>query len=363
MPRWVATAQLNCGQSPREEPPRVRVVPASIPRRAGRRRCQRAGQAGQDPLMLQIDGLRKRFGEVQALDGVSFAVRPGEIFGFLGSNGAGKTTTMRIVLGFLRADAGTVTWRDRPAPDWPRRTWGYMPEERGLYLRMRVLDQLVFYAALYGIPARQARADALTWLARFRIAEYADRRAESLSKGNQQKIQYIATILHEPDVVIMDEPFNGLDPVNAAQLREALLELRDRGRTIIFSTHQLATAEALCDSVAIIDRGRVVIAGETRDVRRSTGQQVVRVATDGGGDSDWLRTLPGVTVTRRGADYTELRVAGGGDPQAVLRAAMARGQDVLRFEVADPSLEEVFVERVGALVGDETSLAAQGAGG
>jgi ABC-2 type transport system ATP-binding protein len=312
--------------------------------------------------MLVVDGLRKRFGDVQALDGVSFAVRPGEIFGFLGSNGAGKTTTMRIILGFLRADAGAVTWRDRPAADWPRQTWGYMPEERGLYLRMPVLEQLVFYASLYGVPRRVAREAARGWLARFRIADYADRKAETLSKGNQQKVQYIATILHDPDVLIMDEPFSGLDPVNAAQLREALLEMRDRGRTIVFSTHQLATAEALCDSVAIIDHGQLVITGPTRDVRRSTGQQVVRVATDGGsgnghGDGEWLQNLDGVSVTRRGADFTELRVVAGRNPQEVLRAAIASGRDVLRFEVADPSLEEVFVERVGEFEAEETSLA------
>ena len=184
--------------------------------------------------MLRIDDLRKRFGEVQALDGVSFGVGPGQIFGFLGSNGAGKTTTMRIILGFLRADAGTVTLDDRPAHDWPRRTWGYMPEERGLYQRMAVLDQLVFYAALYGVPRKRARADALGWLARFRIADYADRTAESLSKGNQQKVQYVATILHDPRVLVMDEPFTGLDPVNAAQLREALL---DRKSTRLNSSH------------------------------------------------------------------------------------------------------------------------------
>ena len=308
--------------------------------------------------MLTINGLMKRFGEVQALDGVSFAVRPGEIFGFLGSNGAGKTTTMRIVLGFLRADAGTVTWRDRPAHDWPRKTWGYMPEERGLYLRMPVVEQLVFYASLYGVPRERARADAHEWLARFRIAPDADRRAETLSKGNQQKVQYIATILHDPDVIIMDEPFAGLDPVNAAMLRSALLEMRDRGKTIVFSTHQLETAEALCDSVAIINRGRVVTAGTTREVKRSTGHQVVRVATAGDGDLDWLRTLPDVTVTRPGVDYTELHVAAGADPQAVLQAAIATGRGVLRFEVADPSLEEVFVQRVGALDVEERTLAA-----
>jgi ABC-2 type transport system ATP-binding protein len=306
--------------------------------------------------MLLIDGLRKRFGELQALDGVSFSVEPGEVFGFLGANGAGKTTTMRIVLGLMRADEGTVTRDGRPARDWPRRTWGYMPEERGLYLRMPVLEQLVHFATLYGVPRATARRDALDWLARFRIADTADRRAETLSKGNQQKVQYIATILHDPDVLLMDEPFVGLDPVNVALLKSAFVEMRDRGKTIVFSTHQLEQAEELCDAVAIIDHGRIVTAGTTRDVRRSTGHQVVRVATDAAEDVDWLRSLPHVTVTRDGQDYAEVRVDSGTDPQAVLRAAMQHGV-VLRFEVADPSLEEVFVERVGALDVEERTLA------
>jgi len=305
-----------------------------------------------------LDGLRKRFGDVQALDGVGFTVRPGEVYGFLGANGAGKTTTMRIVLGFLKADAGTVTWQGEPAHAWPRKTWGYMPEERGLYLRMPVLEQLVYFASLYGVSRRVARQDAIRWLTRFRIAEFADRKAESLSKGNQQKVQYIATILHDPDVLLMDEPFVGLDPVNVALLKEAFVEMRDRGKTLIFSTHQLEQAEELCDSVAIIDHGRIVTAGTTRDVKRSTGHQVIRLATSGDGDLAWLRSLPHVTVTRPGNDYTELRVDTGSDPQAVLRAALARDGDVLHFEVADPSLEEVFVERVGALDVEERTLAA-----
>jgi ABC-2 type transport system ATP-binding protein len=309
-------------------------------------------------MTLVLDGLRKRFGDVQALDGVGFTVRPGEVYGFLGANGAGKTTTMRIVLGFLRPDAGTVTWQGEPARSWPRKTWGYMPEERGLYLRMPVLEQLVYYASLYGVPRRVARNEALGWLARFRIAEFADRKAETLSKGNQQKVQYIATILHDPDVLLMDEPFVGLDPVNVALLKAAFVEMRDRGKTLIFSTHQLEQAEELCDSVAIIDHGRIVIAGSTREVKRSTGHQVVRVATSGDGDVGWLRSLPHVTVTRPGNDYTELLVDAGTDPQSVLRAAMARGGEVLRFEVADPSLEEIFVERVGELDVEERTLAA-----
>ena len=309
-------------------------------------------------MALVVDGLRKRFGEVQALDGVSFAIQPGGIFGFLGANGAGKTTTMRIILGFLRADSGTATWNDRDSRDWPRRTWGYMPEERGLYLRMPVIDQLMFFGSLYGMSRRETRRISMEWLARFRIAELADRKAESLSKGNQQKVQFIATVLHDPDVLLMDEPFVGLDPINVTLLKSAFLELRDRGKTLVFSTHQLDQAEELCDSVAIIDHGRVVTAGSTRDVKRSTGHQVVRVTTSTDGDIAWLRSLPHVTVTRPGRDYTEVQVDTGADPQAVLRAAIARGGEVLRFEVADPSLEEVFVERVGALDVEEKTLAA-----
>ena len=307
--------------------------------------------------MLLIDGLRKRFGEVQALDGLSFTVKPGELFGFLGANGAGKTTTMRIVLGLMRADEGAVTWDGRATHDWQRRTWGYMPEERGLYLRMPVVEQLVHFASLYGVPRATARRNAREWLARFRIADAADRRAEQLSNGNQQKVQYIATILHDPDVLVMDEPFAGLDPVNVALLKAAFVEMRDRGKTILFSTHQLEQAEELCDSVAIIDHGRIVTTGTTREVKRSTGHQVVRVATGGDGDLDWLRSMPHVTVTRDGQDYAEVRVDTGTDPQSVLREAMTHG-GVLRFEVADPSLEEVFVERVGALDVKERTLAA-----
>ncbi len=311
-------------------------------------------------MTMTIAGLRKRFGEVQALDGVSFEVRAGEVFGFLGANGAGKTTTMRIALGLLRADEGTITLDGRPARDCPRRTWGYLPEERGLYLRMPVMDQLVYFASLYGMSRTKARKEAMAWLTRFRIAEYADRRAETLSKGNQQKVQFIATILHDPDVLLMDEPFSGLDPVNVALLKAAFLELRDRGKALLFSTHQLEQAEELCDSVAIIDHGRVITAGTTREVKRSTGHQVVRLATAGDGNGGWLAQLPDVTVTRNGRDYTELLVGAGADPQAVLRAAIAQGGDVLRFEVADPSLEEVFVERVGEVDVTERTLATVG---
>jgi ABC-2 type transport system ATP-binding protein len=264
---------------------------------------------------------------------------------------------MRIVLGLMKADEGTVTWNGRPTREWPRKTWGYMPEERGLYLKMPVLEQLVHFGSLYGLSRKQAADEAMAWLTRFRIAEHAPKRAEALSKGNQQKVQYVATILHDPDVLLMDEPFVGLDPVNVAMLKAAFLELRDRGKTLVFSTHQLEQAEELCDSVTIIDHGRIVTSGTTREVKRSTGQQVVRVATTCDDDLAWLHAIPNATVTRDGADYTSLRIDAGTDPQSVLRAALAHG-DVLHFEVADPSLEEVFVERVGALDKEEQTLAA-----
>src|SRR4051794_7621268 len=173
---------------------------------------------------------------------------------------------MRICLGILQADAGEVRWNGTQASDVPRRTWGYLPEERGLYPRMTVIDQLVYFAGLYGVRPERAAREARAWLCRFRGPEFSERRAEQLSKGNQQKGQVLAAVLHDPDVLLMDEPFTGLDPVNVALLREAFLELRDRGKTLVFSTHQMETAEAMCESVAIVDRGRVVVGGTLRDV-------------------------------------------------------------------------------------------------
>ncbi len=308
-------------------------------------------------MSLVITDLQKSFGTVRALDGISFTVDPGQVFGFLGANGAGKTTAMRIVLDILRADGGSVTWKGRPSTDLPRRTFGYLPEERGLYPRMKVLDQLVFFAGLYGVPRKAAEKEVRTWLARFRVPEYADRRAEQLSKGNQQKIQFIAAILHDPEVLIMDEPFSGLDPVNVGLLKAAFLEMRDRGKTLVFSTHQMDMVEELCDAIAIIDSGRLVASGTTREVKRSTGKQVVRLATDGDPDLDWLAEIPGVTVVRPGRDYSELEVRGATDPETILQAALARGERVTRFEIADPSIEQIFVERVGRAVREEVSLA------
>ena len=309
---------------------------------------------------LVIDGLSKRFGGVVALDGISFSVEPGEVFGFLGANGAGKTTTMRIVLGILRADTGTVSWGGVPNTDLPRRTWGYLPEERGLYARMTVLDQLVFFAGLYGVEHGAARREVLEWLERFHIPEYAGRRAEELSKGNQQKIQFIAAILHDPAILIMDEPFTGLDPVNAALLKEAFTEMKARDKTLIFSTHQMDTVEELCSSIAIIDRGKVVVGGRLTDVKRASGTRLVQIAVEGDPELAWLHALPGVTVVRSGLDYTEVEVGPGDDPQRILAAAVSHGA-VTRFELADQSLESIFIQHVGRRPDEgERHLAAPG---
>ncbi len=306
-------------------------------------------------MSLVVDSISKRFGDVVALDGVSFSVEPGRIFGLLGANGAGKTTSMRIVLDILRADAGSVTWQGAPNISLPRRTWGYLPEERGLYSRMLVGEQLRFFAALYGVPDAVARAEIDEWLERFRIPEYRSRKVEELSKGNQQKIQFIASILHDPQVLIMDEPFSGLDPVNVRLLKEAFLEMKARGKTLIFSTHQMEQVEELCESIAIVDRGRVVVSGAVRDVKRAIGRQIVRLATDGDGRGvEWLADIPGVEVTMRREDYVELHVPADRDPGSILRAAIERGERVTRFEIADPSLEEIFVEHVGRRAVDES---------
>lgn len=307
---------------------------------------------------LIIDSLRKRFGDVVALDGISFAVPAGGVFGFLGANGAGKTTAMRIMLDILRADSGAVTWDGTDSTRLPRSTWGYLPEERGLYPRMTVMDQLLFFAELHGVPSRDARREVDGWLERFRIPEYRDRKLESLSKGNQQKIQFLAAILHDPDVLLMDEPFTGLDPVNASLLKAAFLEMRDRGKTLVFSTHQMDTVEELCDAVAIIDRGRLVANGPTREVRRSGGRRMVQLGVEGDADLPWLAELPGVRVVRPGRDFTGLEVDASRDPSSILHEALRRGERITRFEIADPSLEQVFLERVGRPArGDEETLA------
>jgi ABC-2 type transport system ATP-binding protein len=298
-------------------------------------------------MSLVVDRLQKRFGRVAALDGLSMEAPRGHVMGFLGSNGAGKTTTMRIALGVLRADGGTIRWDGVDSRALPRPTWGYLPEERGLYPKMTVLDQLVFFAGLMGVPRDVAIRRTREWLLRFRVPEFAERRAEELSKGNQQKVQFLAAVLHDPEVLLLDEPFTGLDPVNIVLLREAILELRDAGKTVILSTHQMETVEAMCESVAIVDRGRAVIAGGLREVKRSTGRRMVLLSVAGDHRLPWLAAVPGVRILRPGIERSEIELDAGIEPDVVLAAAVAAGARVTHFELAEASLEQVFIDVVG----------------
>ncbi len=297
-------------------------------------------------MALDIQNISKQFGSFTAVEGVTFTVEPGRIFGFLGTNGAGKTTTMRMILDILRPDSGRITWNGTPNYDVPRKEFGYLPEERGLYPRMPVDEHLIFLAQLYGASAADAEARLSEWLTRLNITENRTKRVEQLSKGNQQKIQFLAAILHDPDILILDEPFSGLDPVNAEQMKSAFLELRNRGKTIIFSTHQLDDAQELCHDVAIIHRGRLMISGDVPRVRQSMGSQVVRFAISGDPVVSWLDNWRGAQIVRRREDYIELAVPDEQAARALLEEALRRREPVVRFEIDYPSLNDVFLNSV-----------------
>jgi len=299
-------------------------------------------------MALIVNHIHKTFGASVAVDDVSFTVQPGSVFGFLGTNGAGKTTTMRVILDILRPDRGSVTWNGVPNTRVPRQAWGYLPEERGLYPKMTVEDHLLYLAQLHDAPLRDARRALDEWLTRFEITENRTKRIEQLSKGNQQKVQFLAAILHDPQVLIFDEPFSGLDPVNAAMLKEAFREMQRRGKTLVFSTHQMEQAEELCEQIAVIQHGRLVLSGELRALKRASGRQIVRLALANDAAPTWFTTLPGVTVLHRRADYTEMEVAADTDPESILRAALAHGR-VIRFEITAPSLNDLFLAAVGAV--------------
>ena len=300
-------------------------------------------------MSLDIQHVSKSFGDFKAVDDVSFTVEPGTIFGFLGTNGAGKTTTMRMILDIIRADSGSITWNNTPTRELSRSDFGYLPEERGLYPKMVVEDQLLFLAQLYGADKKAAQAELDMWLKRLNIEENRRKTVEQLSKGNQQKIQFLASMLHDPEILIMDEPFSGLDPVNAEQMKDAFREMRDRGKTIIFSTHQLDDAQELSSDVAIIHRGQLVASGSVEDVRQSTGEHYVRFAVAGDSELSWLSDHPEIHIVRRRADYMELAVPNQHVAQSLLQDAVRRQLPVTRFEIDYPSLNDVFLTRVRAM--------------
>jgi ABC-2 type transport system ATP-binding protein len=294
--------------------------------------------------VLEFDGLRKSYGALRVLDGVSFAVQPGSLFGFCGANGAGKTTTMRIAMGLATADAGQVRWRGRPVDAELRRRVGYMPEERGLYPKMRVAEQVAYFGRLHGLPRAEALRAAERWVDRLGLADRRADRVEKLSLGNQQRVQLAAALVSEPEVLVLDEPFSGLDPVGVDNLAEALGEQAARGVPVVFSSHQLDLVERLCDSVGILARGRMVATGPVAELRhREAGRSLRVVAPDAA--PGWAAALPGVRVVSEHGGDTVLELANGADDQAVLAAALRTGR-VTHFARREPTLVELFREAV-----------------
>lgn len=296
---------------------------------------------------LAVEHIDKSFGNFQAVKDLSMEVKEGSIFGFLGANGAGKTTTMRMILDIIRPDSGQITWHGEPARKLARRTWGYLPEERGLYPKMIVEDQLLFLARLNGSGKQEAQRAMNEWFERFQMQVNRKKKVEELSKGNQQKVQFLATILHDPSILIMDEPFSGLDPVNTNVLKEAFLELHQRGKTIIFSTHQLEQVEEMCEDVMIINQGQCVVQGNVREVKRQHGKNVVHLRFDNDPQAAWLDRIEQVQVLRRRQDYIELQYQADFQPNVIIEEALRRGDAISHFEITDPSLTDIFIEKVG----------------
>ena len=294
--------------------------------------------------MLELVTLSKRYGEVVALDGLSMTVGAGRIHGFVGRNGAGKTTAMRITLGLARADAGEVRWKGRRVTPEDRRAFGYMPEERGLYPRMTALDQIVYFARLSGMAAGEARSAAVAILESIGVGERSEEPVERLSLGNQQRCQLAAALVTSPELLVLDEPFSGLDPVGVDSLAGVLQGQVDRGTAVVFSSHQLELVERLSDEVTIIDQGRVVASGAVGDVRRSRGADQLKVALEDGGTA-WADEVADATVVARFGDEVVLELLAGGDDQAVLDAARRAGR-VRSFRREAPSLTELFREVV-----------------
>lgn len=294
--------------------------------------------------MLSVEGIGKRFGRIAALDGCSFAVERGRMLGFLGPNGAGKTTTMRAIFGLVELDSGAVLWDGRPIGEAERLRFGYMPEERGLYPRMRVGEQLAYVGRLHGMDAGAARAAALGWLERLGLAERADAKVEELSHGNQQRAQLAAALVHTPELLVLDEPFAGLDPVAVRTLAERLREEAARGAAVLFSSHQLDLVEDICEEVAIIDHGRMVAEGDLDALRRASERRRVELRLEGA-PGGWSPSLRGVDLVERANGDLRMLIDRDVDPQAMLAEA-ERAAPVVEFRYGPPSLEELFLELV-----------------
>ena len=292
---------------------------------------------------LELDHVTKAFDEFVAVDNLSFNIPEGEIFGLLGPNGAGKTSTIRMMIGITLPDSGAVRIFGEPLSRDLLNRVGYLPEERGLYKKMKIMENLVFLARLKGISSGEAKLRAQRWLERLELGDWSNAKIEELSKGMQQKVQFIAAVMHEPEFMILDEPFSGLDPASSLVLKDALLELKKQGKTILFSTHRMDTVERLCDSICLIDHGRNVLLGNLREIKASYGRSSIQI--DYEGELPLLGDRSLVAGSNDFGNYVELRLVAGADPQKFLEAAM-RTAKIRKFEMVEPSLEEIFIDTV-----------------
>ncbi len=293
--------------------------------------------------IVEFQGVTKQFGDYRAVDNVSFEVKVGRIFGLLGPNGAGKTTSIRMLTSILKPDSGAIKVFGITAGPMTQSRLGYLPEERGLYKKMKVGEQLVYLARLRGLTRDDARKRIRYWLERFGAYDWIGQEVGELSKGMQQKIQFVATIAHDPGCLIFDEPFSGLDPINSEVLKEVILELRDSGKTIFFATHRMEQVEQLCDDIALFNKGKLILNGDLGQIRASYGQNSIHLRF--AGDSRFLSGLKNVRINNRSTNFAEIRLLDGADDQAILQEAQ-KNVRVLGFELVQPSIQEIFIDSV-----------------
>jgi len=291
---------------------------------------------------ISISNVTKSYDAVTAVDNVSLKVREGAVLGLLGPNGAGKTTTIRMIMNILVPDTGSIRVLDQPVSDSTRDLIGYLPEERGLYPRMKVREIIIFLAALHGLTEAEAGRRATEWLERLGLAEWADKKLIDLSKGMQQKVQFITAVIHKPPLVILDEPFSGLDPVNAATIQEIMLDMRAKGSTIVLSTHRMEQVERMCDSICLINHGKNVLDGDLRTIKQSYGKNTLHVDYTG---SDAFLSHPGILSVTKLGNGIEAKLKPGSDPQEILKAIVQSDVRITRFELLEPSLNEIFIDR------------------
>jgi ABC-2 type transport system ATP-binding protein len=291
-----------------------------------------------------LEGVTKRFDTLTAVSNLSLGIREGAVFGLLGPNGAGKTTSLRMIMRVLIPDEGSIQVLGEPVSERTQDLVGYLPEERGLYAKMKVREVLRFLGAHKGLSETEAAQRAQSWLERLELAAWSEKKIQDLSKGMQQKVQFIATVIHKPPLLILDEPFAGLDPVNAGLIKDIMLELRDQGSTIILSTHRMEQVEMMCDAICLINKGCNVLNGDLRAIKQSYGKNTLRMEYSG--DGDFLEGTGLVEKVNRFGAVVEARLKPGADPQEILKAALLRGVRISRFELVEPPLNDIFIEKV-----------------